>query len=84
MYIFRHIHIGVVVFFLKVINMPPPPIFFFLSLSHTVSRSSATGSSGDEIGKALASVSGDSLVSAPQAVFTSDDFTGLTARVFKV
>lgn len=71
-------------FFLKVINMPPPPIFFFLSLSHTVSRSSATGSSGDEIGKALASVSGDSLVSAPQAVFTSDDFTGLTARVFKV
>lgn len=37
MYIFRHIHIGVVVFFLKVINMPPtPPFFFFLSLIQSV------------------------------------------------
>lgn len=51
--------------FLNVSNHPPP-------FSLTVSRSSATGSSGDEIGKALASVSWDSLVSAPQAVYKTD------------
>lgn len=54
-------------------------LFFFFfphpspHLSLIVSRSSATGSSGDEIGKALASVSGHSLVSDPQAVFKTDD-----------
>lgn len=60
------------VVFLEVSNTLSRSLFPLLSL--TVSRSSATGSSGDEIGKALASVSGDSLVSVPQAVYKTDDF----------
>lgn len=44
-----------------------------LVLCPTVSRGSATGSSGDEIGKALASVSRDSLVFTPQAPFKTPD-----------